>query len=106
MSDLLGWERIRDERIRQVEEEGWTAEHDDRFNGCELADAARCYILAALWKGDKLTASLRNSAAYWPWEESWWKPSTDPIRNLEKAGALIAAEIDRLTRSKEKGPNE
>lgn len=32
----------------------------------------------------------------WPWDPSWWKPSPDPIRNLVKAGALIAAEIDRL----------
>jgi hypothetical protein len=30
----------------------------------------------------------------------WWKPSTDPIRNLERAGALIAAEIDRLERAR------
>ena len=28
----------------------------------------------------------------------WWKPSIDPVRNLAKAGALIAAEIDRLQR--------
>lgn len=34
----------------------------------------------------------------WPWDRSWWKPSPDPIRNLVKAGALIAAEIDRLQR--------
>ena len=36
----------------------------------------------------------------WPssWNTSWWKPSADPIRNLVKAGALIAAEIDRLQR--------
>jgi hypothetical protein len=34
----------------------------------------------------------------WPWDEKWWKPSTNPIRNLVKAGALIAAEIDRLQR--------
>lgn len=32
----------------------------------------------------------------WSWDLAWWKPSTDPIRNLVKAGALIAAEIDRL----------
>jgi len=36
--------------------------------------------------------------AAWPWEWDQWKPSLDPIRNLEKAGALIAAEIDRLRR--------
>jgi hypothetical protein len=36
----------------------------------------------------------------WPpsWSYNWWKPSDDPIRNLVKAGALIAAEIDRLQR--------
>lgn len=36
---------------------------------------------------------------FWPytWAEKWWKPSPgDRIRELEKAGALIAAEIDRL----------
>lgn len=33
--------------------------------------------------------------AAWPWMQSAFKPSADPIRNLEKAGALIAAEIDR-----------
>lgn len=31
-------------------------------------------------------------------EEKWWKPSDDPIRNLVKVSALIAAEIDRLKR--------
>ena len=32
----------------------------------------------------------------WPWEPADWKPDNDPVRNLVKAGALIAAEIDRL----------
>jgi hypothetical protein len=32
-----------------------------------------------------------------PWGESWWKPTPeDRVRELVKAGALIAAEIDRL----------
>lgn len=34
----------------------------------------------------------------WPWPVESWKPSPEPARNLEKAGALIAAEIDRLER--------
>lgn len=34
----------------------------------------------------------------WPWATDWWKPSDDPITNLVRAGALIAAEIDRLLR--------
>jgi hypothetical protein len=33
----------------------------------------------------------------WPWDGEWWKPNyNDPVRNLVKAGALIAAEIDRV----------
>jgi hypothetical protein len=39
----------------------------------------------------------------WPWDLSWLKPSPDPKHNLVKAGALIAAEIDRLNRLP-KGP--
>lgn len=39
-----------------------------------------------------------GSPREWPWDASWWKPSPDPIANLVKAGALIAAEIDRLQR--------
>lgn len=38
-------------------------------------------------------ASARTN---WPWREESFKPSDDQIRNLTKAGALIAAEIDRL----------
>jgi len=35
----------------------------------------------------------------WPWAQTAFKPSGDPVRNLEKAGALIAAEIDRTQAS-------
>lgn len=74
------------ERERQVSAEGWTTQHDDRHTNAELVRAAQAYI------------EPTRVAEVWPWEESWWKPSTDPIRNLVKAGALIAAEIDRLQR--------
>lgn len=37
----------------------------------------------------------------WPWRDEDWKPSNDRVANLVKAGALIAAEIDRLQRSAE-----
>jgi hypothetical protein len=50
-------------------------------------------------RGDRRLAKAgwRNG---WPWDMKWWKPSDDPIKNLVKAGALIAAEIDRLQNSK------
>jgi hypothetical protein len=39
---------------------------------------------------------------WWPWRWEWWKPG-NRVRELEKAGALIAAEIDRLSRIENKG---
>lgn len=80
--------RIGAERRRQVEEEGWTPEHDDQHSGGELTMAAACYAMA--FKG-------KPAPSHWPWEGTWWKPKSR-MRNLEKAGALIAAEIDRLKR--------
>lgn len=92
---LSGAERIALERLRQIEQEGWTPEHDDSHDLGELANAAACYTLAN-FDGKGVGVPMA-----WPWEDSWWKPSDDPIRNLEKAGALIAAEIDRLQRNSE-----
>lgn len=83
---------ITQERERQVSVEAWTPEHDDRHRLHELLDAARCYI-------NETIHPQVNPRPFWPWEMSWWKPSADPIRNLVKAGALIAAEIDRLQRA-------
>lgn len=77
------------ERNRQINEEGWTDNHDNEYKKGELALAAMCYAAP-----DKSTV-LRS----WPWDSSWWKPTPDDrIRELAKAGALIAAEIDRLLR--------
>lgn len=96
------------ERIRQMTEEGYTDEHDDEYIGGEMALAASSYLDTAH------TAILRDDASQyhrlppfpWPWNTDWYKPSDDPIRNLEKAGALIAAEIDRLLRLKKKESDE
>jgi hypothetical protein len=78
------------ERQRQIEQEGWTPEHDEHHRHGELAEAAVCYAYASLGQWHRSIPNL------WPWDASWWKPSADPCRNLAKAGALIAAEIDRL----------
>jgi hypothetical protein len=87
-----GVELIAEERNRQVEKEGWTPEHDKQHRDGELAVAGASY---AVYHTDAqvLDSTLDNA---WPWDEKWWKPSKDPIRNLVKAGALIAAEIDRI----------
>ena len=96
---MTGAERIAAERKRQIEVEGWTPEHDDQHANDQLADAAACYLEAAVALLGEGESSLILEAI-WPWAEEWWKPSADPVRNLEKAGALIAAEIDRLLRQR------
>jgi len=94
---MNGIERIAAERQRQIEREGWTLEHDDEHRNGEMAAAAACYALTVIphWAREQAIAN------FWPWEKRWWKPDPDDdIRDLEKAGALIAAEIERRLRAK------
>lgn len=85
---------IIDERIRQIEVEGWTPEHDDEHDGDEMARAAACYAAG------EMIADATTGGTVWPWSEDWWKPTwpIDRRRELVKAGALIVAEIERLDR--------
>jgi len=84
------------ERWRQITVEEFGPDRDDKYTGGELVEAAMCY--AADHFG--LTYTEDGSPAGWPWDPSWFKPTpNDRIRELAKAGALIAAEIDRLLRS-------
>ena len=94
---------IAEERQRQIASEGWTPEHDDEHAGGEMARAGAAYALVA--GGMQPDAAL---ARIWPWAGRWWKPRTvagartdeNRIRDLTRAGALIAAEIDRLIRAR------
>jgi hypothetical protein len=88
---MFAIDEIAAERQRQIDAEGWTAEHDDTHGDGALTDAAAAYVLAAA--GRHLQAE-----EIWPWDFSWWKPTLGPRRNLVKAGALIVAEIERLDR--------
>jgi len=97
------------ERERQITEEGWTPDHDDAHPPGTLAAAAACYARAAEIAAARQAsgtaadqASLDEAADFWPWNTTWWKPRPDPITNLTRAGALIAAEIDRLLRERER----
>ena len=92
-----GIELIATERQRQIAEEGWTAEHDSQHTEGELAMAAIAYIEAD--DTDEPGKLFTAASGFWPWSGEWWKPK-DRIRNLVSAGALIAAEIDRLLQLK------
>ena len=99
---MNGAKRIAAERKRQIKEEGWSEYHDDvTWTHGELARAAACYALPGYIR-KKVTGDMRIKVGLfdiWPWPAGCWKPTPDNrIRELEKAGALIAAEIDRLLR--------
>lgn len=93
---------IAQERLRQIEKEGWSKDHDAHHDMGELAKAAACY---ACPNAIREFASQRGHVQYdsvdrpdtltWPFEQEELKLGSE-IRNLVKAGALIAAEIDRL----------
>lgn len=87
---LSGCLLIEIERQRQVSEEGFTLERDDQYTDEQLAEAALFYAAPEKY-GEML--------AFWPWDKSWNKKSKhNRIKQLAIAGALIAAEIDRLQR--------
>lgn len=99
---MNGAELIAAERQRQIDVEGWTAEHDDAHTKCQMLIAGCGYATLTYMQVHNSPELLELAQTIpppdWPWEKNWWKPSTNPIRNLIKAGALIAAEIDRLQR--------
>jgi len=123
LSKREGALRIADERIRQVVGEKLDADHDDAHVNGELAVAACCYAAAAASVprvyGDSTDAD--DGVDLFPWPEWDKRPPLEgtaledgieimsintKIRMLEKAGALCAAEIDRLLRMVERGAVE
>lgn len=111
-----GSELIAIERKRQINEENWDQEHDDEHTDCSLLLAAICY--AAPVRIYVKEDFARGYTYFDPWPDSWMsrydkRPECDdgntipnPVAYsdkkrldlLVKAGALIAAEIDRLNR--------
>ena len=84
------------ERRRQVEEEGFTPDHDDQYREHELRDAAACYASTIE------TFRPGEPPRLWPWSKESWKPHEDDMRvNLVKAGALILAAIEQIDRRHE-----
>ena len=82
-----GVELISDERLRQIEVEGYDAQHDAEEETWDtLASAAISYIIASL--------NPDMAKDFWPWPDDAYKPK-DTLRNLKRAGALVAASIDR-----------
>ena len=100
-------ELIRQERVRQIEKEGFKPEHDKQHEPNMLAQAAASYAL-----DDEVRKAISrlcmpeyaiafDAPVTWPFEQDMWKPSPDNrLKELVKAGALIVAEIERLLNTK------
>jgi len=90
-----------EERKRQIEVEGFDSKKDDNYTSEELLGLAASYLMAPLYRKTKVFPP------YFPrrWDWSWWKPAKDNsidgrLRELSKSGALIFAEMDRISRLK------
>lgn len=104
-----GAELIAAERERQITELGYDVEHDRGHDDADLAFAAAVYAapttIYLLRVQENAMHEGHGDGGRVEWVEPWpleWeraeKPTTpeERIRELVKAGALLAAEIDRL----------
>lgn len=91
------------ERFRQIEQEGWSFDHDDQHAHGELATAGAAYALIAerhiVDSVDVVTHPREFMPAFWPWTDNWWKP-TGFRRDLVKSCALIIADGEKFDRSR------
>ena len=98
-----GIELIADERQRQIDVEGYSAQHDSQHKASEFAYAIIAYAEAAkagincresgITDERFISMAKSDMGRHFPWGE--FKTTTD-IRDLTKVGALAAALIDRL----------
>lgn len=98
-----GIELIAEERQRQIDVEGYSAQHDSQHKASEFAYAIIAYAEAAkagincresgITDERYISMAKSDMGRHFPWGE--FKTTTD-IRDLTKVGALAAALIDRL----------
>ena len=88
---MTGIELIVAERARQLNRKGYTHGHDDTHVSGEIACAAAVYATPPLQR-------VKTKIAEMIWPRGWKRKDSVRIRELTVAGALIAAEIDRLQR--------
>lgn len=112
MAKKTGIELIAEERQRQIEKLGYDADHDEMESAFQLSGAAGMYIAEAMNKDFKDHTHYDNMGSCarfqlreidtrkwkeeWPWDDRNGLAKSDIKECLITAGALIAAEIDRL----------
>ncbi len=107
MKKQTGLDFIANEQKRAREEFGHTAEADLGYKEGELARAGAIYALPTVDReafGEMLNEANESLLqAIYPFDMETYKPTPkDRIKELSKAGAYIASEIDRLLNEKGK----
>lgn len=98
LTETEGIRRIAKERNRQIEEEGYDEEHDSCLSVDSFIACAISYAMRELHK--------QEAEKWWTWDRNYFKPK-DRLRNLERAGALIAAAIDKMIKEEsENNPSQ
>lgn len=91
LKEMTGLELIAKERKEQIEKHGWNAEHDDQHREEQLTGVA--------------LYALTEDIDFWPddWDDDVLIKiaAKNAKEKLAVAGAMIAAEIDRLERAGE-----
>lgn len=101
LANNSGTTLIEEERKRQISEEGYDWRHDDEVRQHELSYAASAYLVGV----NSFYVTNKVIPPFWPWPSIAYKPAKDQsiderIKILTKAGALVAAEIDKYQRMK------
>jgi hypothetical protein len=92
---ISGVDLIAKERKRQIKELGFDYTNDALYANEELAIAGAVYAMLPVI--NEVMIDENGKPYLWPWDIKYFKPTPeDRIRELSKAGALIAAQIDYL----------
>ncbi len=105
--------RVRQRAPKVAGGEGFSNERDDHYAG-DLALAASAFAFAAGQPEDyraflEMNGKPVRTAQFgwhvleivrrlWPWDVTWWKPKS-PRADLERAGALVIAGIEKIDRA-------
>lgn len=103
-----GIEIIAAERQRQIDVEGWSSAHDDGHADGSLALVAALYATPIPLYSVEVIKDDEGRELFFGFDDPWpsdWGVAVDKrlvhdrLRKLAIAGALIAADIDRLLRA-------
>lgn len=94
--ETSGIEQIRCERQKQIDKYGYTPSHDSAYKHGELLMGALSYLNCAIH-------GKNVGMEDWPFDKAYFAEEDDDSEYLKKAGAFIAAELDRRNITKKGG---